>query len=70
MRSLVSAIGNPSRTTYFDIRRHDILTDTGQTVMLFLFNFFFAIGLLAIPWLRKWSLRAELYPSQSDESFL
>ena len=23
------------------------------TVMLFLFNFFFAIGLLAIPWLRK-----------------
>ena len=23
------------------------------TVMLFLFNFFFAIGLLAIPWLRE-----------------
>lgn len=23
------------------------------TVMLFLFNFFFAVGLLAIPWLRK-----------------
>lgn len=22
-------------------------------VMLFLFNFFFAVGLLAIPWLRK-----------------
>ncbi len=25
------------------------------TVMLFLFNFFFAVGLLAIPWLRKHS---------------
>ena len=24
-------------------------------VMLFLFNFFFAVGLLAIPWLRKFS---------------
>lgn len=24
------------------------------TVMLFLFNFFFAVGLLAIPWLRKY----------------
>lgn len=23
------------------------------TVMLFVFNFFFAVGLLAIPWLRK-----------------
>lgn len=23
------------------------------TIMLFLFNFFFAVGLLAIPWLRK-----------------
>ena len=25
-------------------------------VMLFLFNFFFAVGLLAIPWLRMWTL--------------
>lgn len=25
------------------------------TVMLFVFNFFFAVGLLAIPWLRKLS---------------
>tara|TARA_R110002060_G_scaffold12063_2_gene17388 strand:- start:15 stop:305 length:291 start_codon:yes stop_codon:yes gene_type:complete len=25
------------------------------TVMLFLFNFFFAVGLLAIPWLRKFA---------------
>jgi hypothetical protein len=25
------------------------------TVMLFLFNFFFAVGLLAIPWLRMFS---------------
>lgn len=25
----------------------------GATVMLFLFNFFFAVGLLAIPWLCK-----------------
>ena len=27
------------------------------TVMLFLFNFFFAVGLLAIPWLCKISLQ-------------
>jgi hypothetical protein len=26
------------------------------TVMLFLFNFFFAVGLLAIPWLRTYFL--------------
>lgn len=25
------------------------------TIMLFLFNFFFAVGLLAIPWLRRLS---------------
>lgn len=25
------------------------------SVTLFLFNFFFAVGLLAIPWLRKWT---------------
>lgn len=28
-------------------------------VMLFLFNFFFAIGLLAIPWLRKFPVKIE-----------
>lgn len=28
------------------------------SVMLFAFNFFFAVGLLAIPWLRKSSLRS------------
>lgn len=28
------------------------------SIMLFAFNFFFAIGLLAIPWLRKSSLRS------------
>jgi hypothetical protein len=27
------------------------------TVMLFLFNFFFGVGLLAVPWLRMSSLR-------------
>lgn len=31
------------------------------TVMLFLFNFFFAVGLLAIPWLRK-SVKSSLFP--------
>lgn len=34
------------------------------TVMLFMFNFFFAVGLLAIPWLRMYS-RKVLQKSQS-----
>lgn len=36
------------------------------TVMLFLFNFFFAVGLLAIPWLRKFSSSG---PSHSSDTF-
>lgn len=31
------------------------------TVMLFLFNFFFGVGLLAIPWLCKFAGLIELY---------
>ena len=34
------------------------------TVMLFLFNFFFAVGLLAIPWLRKFPRTANFESSQ------
>jgi hypothetical protein len=33
------------------------------TVMLFLFNFFFAVGLLAIPWLRKFPSNPETKPA-------
>ena len=35
------------------------------TVMLFLFNFFFGVGLLAIPWLCMWLTRFFLDPKHS-----
>lgn len=38
------------------------------TVMLFLFNFFFAVGLLAIPWLRKYPAIDQYEVKVSDGS--
>lgn len=40
------------------------------SIMLFAFNFFFAVGLLAIPWLRKSSLRSLIYVSSRLLLFL
>lgn len=37
------------------------------SIMLFLFNFFFAVGLLAIPWLRKSPNHSGLSISRSDK---
>lgn len=37
------------------------------SIMLFMFNFFFAVGLLAIPWLRKSPNQSVISPPRSDK---
>lgn len=36
------------------VRKGGFAAGIVSSIMLFLFNFFFAVGLLAIPWLRKY----------------